>query len=91
MEGRNFLEVRMSDDEFGDQLNLMNAKISALMKDLREARKDDPDFSELAGLSVAEIAVELAAIEIVALETEEPDPDRLRELVSKHARTFRDA
>ena len=84
----------MSDDEFDDQLNLMNAKISALMKqaaDLREARKDDPDFSELAGLSVAEIAVELAAIEIVALETEEPDPDKLRELVSKHARTLRDA
>ena len=71
----------MTDDKFGDQLNLINAKISALMKqaaELREARKDDPDFSDLAGLSVAEIAVEIAAIEIVGLETEEPDPDKLR-------------
>ncbi len=84
----------MADDEFGDRLNLMNAKISAFMKqaaELREACKDDPEFSEYAHLSVAELAVQLAAIEIVVLETEEPDPDKLRELVSKHARALRGA
>jgi hypothetical protein len=84
----------MSDDEFDDQLNLMNAKVSALMKqaaDLREARMDDPEFSEYVHLSVAELAVQLAAMEIVLLETEEPDTDKLRELVSKHARALRNA
>ncbi len=84
----------MTDDEFDDRLNLMNAKISALMKqaaELREARKDDPEFSEYAHLSVAELAVQLAAIEIIALESDDPDRDKLRELVSKHARGLRDA
>ncbi len=84
----------MARDEFDDQINRINAKTLALMEqaaEMREARKDDPEFSEYAHLSVAELAVQLAAIEIVALETDEPDPDKLRELVSKHARALRDA
>ncbi len=83
-----------TDDEFGAFLDLINAKISALMEqatELREARKDEPEFTNYVQLSVAEIAVQLAAIEIVALETDEPDPDKLREWVSKHARALRDA
>ena len=81
----------MTDDEFGSQLDLINAKISALMEEaaeLQEACKGDPEYAHL---SVAELAVQFAAIEIVALETDEPDPDKLRELVSKHARGLRDA
>ncbi len=84
----------MVEDEFGDRIKLMNAKVSALMKqavDLREALKGDPESSELTRLSDAEIALQLAAIEIVGLETEEPDPDKLREIVAKHARALRDA
>ena len=80
----------MANDEFDDQLSLANAKVSALMKQaagLREFGKDDPD---LAHLSVAKIALQLAAIEIVSFETDEPDLDKLRELVSKHARALRD-
>ena len=83
----------MVEDEFGDRIKLMNAKVSALMKqavDLREALKGDPECSELTRLSDAEIALQLAAIEIVGLETEDPDPDKLRKLVSKHARALRD-
>ncbi len=84
----------MVDDEFGDRIKLMNAKVSALMKqavDLREALKGDPESSELTRLSDVKIALQLAAIEIVGLETEEPDPDKLREIVAKHARALRDA
>ncbi len=83
-----------TDDEFGAFLDLINAKISALMEqaaELREARKDEPEFTNYVQLSVAEIAVQLAAVEIVALETDEPDPDKLREWVSKHARALRNA
>ena len=83
----------MMTTEIDGQLNLMNAQISALMKqaaELREARKNDPEFSEWAHLSVAEVAVQLAEIEIIGLETDEPDPDNLRELVSKYARALRD-
>ena len=84
----------MVEDEFGDRIKLMNAKVSALMKqavDLREALKGDSESSELTRLSDVKIALQLAAIEIVGLETEEPDPDKLREIVAKHARALRDA
>ncbi len=83
----------MVDDDFGDRIKLMNAKVSALLKqavNLREALGGDPESSELTRLSDAEIALQLAAIEIVGLETEEPDPDKLREIVAKHARGLRD-
>ncbi len=84
----------MTDDEFGDRVTLINAKVSALMKEaagLRKAIEHDPKRSAWAHLSVAELAVQLAAIEIIALETDGPDPDKLREFVSKHARASRDA
>ena len=82
----------MADDEFDNLINLANTKVFALLKEaaaLHEVSKGDD--SEVTHSSVVEMALQLAAIEIIALETEAPDPDKLREWVSNHARALRDA